>query len=283
MPGQRGELVRCGDERQARQRRQFGRHCLGKTLGRVQPGPDRRAALGQLVHRRQAGADGALGIVELRDERRHFLAEGDRRGVHHVGTPGLDQVLVPRAQLGQAGGQLGDRRQQLLVHGLGGGDVHGGREAVVGALRAVDVIVRVHGRLAAATLPGQFVGPPGDHLVDVHVALGAAAGLPDHQWELRVVVACQHFVRRLFDQPGQVGRQVAVAIVDPCGGLLDQRQGVHHLDRHALLTDGEVDQRALRLRPPVGLLRNFDRSQAVSFGTAHAAHSFVVCIRSFRP
>ncbi|PNG62149.1 hypothetical protein TI06_23735, partial [Vibrio vulnificus] len=62
----------------------------------VDPGAHRGAALGQLVDRRQRRADGALGVVELGDEGREFLAEGDRRGVHQVGAPGLDQAGVPR-------------------------------------------------------------------------------------------------------------------------------------------------------------------------------------------
>jgi hypothetical protein len=82
---------------------------------------------------------------------------------------------------------------------------------------------------------GQLVGAPGDHFVDVHVALGAAAGLPDHQRELVVVLAVEHFVGGLFDQAGDVGGQVAVAVVDPGGGFLDQRQGVQHRQRHAFL------------------------------------------------
>ncbi|MNZ69082.1 hypothetical protein D3C78_873730 [compost metagenome] len=132
------------------------------------------------------------------------------------------------------------------------------------------MVVGVHWRLAATALAGQFVGPPGDHFVDVHVALGAAAGLPDHQRELVVMLAAQHFVGGLLDQPGDVGWQVAVTVVDAGRGLLDQRQGVQHRDGHAFLANGEVDQRTLGLRTPVGVLRNFDRAQAVCLDTAHS-------------
>ncbi|MNJ60355.1 hypothetical protein D3C77_560780 [compost metagenome] len=147
--------------------------------------------------------------------------------------------------------------------------MHGGGKAVVGALRAIDVVVGVHRALAAALAGGDLVGATGDHFVDVHIALGAAAGLPDHQRKLVVVLAVQHFVGGLFDQSGDVGWQIADAVVDACGGLLDQRQCVQHGQRHALVANGEVDQRALRLRPPVGIRRDFHGSQAVGFGTAH--------------
>jgi hypothetical protein len=57
MAGQRGELVRRGDERQAGQRRQFSGDRLAKTVRRIQPGADGRTALGQFADRRQCGAD----------------------------------------------------------------------------------------------------------------------------------------------------------------------------------------------------------------------------------
>lgn len=240
-----------------------------KALRRVEPGAHRGAALGQLVDRRQRRADGALGVVELGDEGREFLAEGDRRGVHQVGAPGLDQAGVPRRLFGETAGKLGDGRQQLFVHGLGGGDVHGGGEAVVGTLRAVDVVVGMHRRLAAARIAGQFVGAAGDHLVDVHVGLGAAAGLPDHQREVFVVAACEDLVGGLFNQPGDFRRQFAEVVVDPRGGFLDQRQGVDHGERHALAADGEVLQRALGLGAPVGVVGHLDGAQAIGFGPAH--------------
>jgi hypothetical protein len=88
------------------------------------------------------------------------------------------------------------------VHRARGGEVHRGREAVVRALRAIDVVVGMHRRLAAAALPGELVGAPGDDLVDVHVGLRAAARLPHHERKLRVVAAGEDLVGRLFDQAG---------------------------------------------------------------------------------
>ncbi|MCY1543923.1 hypothetical protein D9M68_797630 [compost metagenome] len=186
-----------------------------------------------------------------------------------MGAAGFHQLAVARGLFGQAAGQLGQRRQQVMLHGTGGGDVHGGGEAVVGALRAVDVIVGVHWALAAARPSGQLVGAAGDHFVDVHVALRAAAGLPDHQGELRVVLAGQHLVGGLFDQAGDVLWQVANAVIDPRRGFLDQCQGMQHGQWHALFANGEIDQRALGLCSPISIFRDFDRAQAIGFGAAH--------------
>src|SRR5690606_5609244 len=122
---------------------------------------------------------------------------------------------------GEASGQLGDGRQQLIVYRPGRGDMHGRGEAVVGALRAVDVIVRVHRTFSAARAAGQFVGTTGNHLVDVHVALGAAASLPDHQRELFIVLTVEDLVGSLFDQAGHIRRQITNAVIHPCRGFLD--------------------------------------------------------------
>ncbi|RMS18559.1 hypothetical protein ALP75_201500 [Pseudomonas syringae pv. actinidiae] len=196
----------------------------------------------QFIDGGEGGANGFFCVIQLRDEPRKFLTKGDRRGVHHVRAPGLDQLHVARGLFGQPAGQLGNRRQQLVLDRLRGGNVHGGREAVVGALRAVDVIVGVHWRFAATALAGQFVSAAGNHFVDVHVALRATAGLPDHQRKLRVVLTVEHLVGSLFDQPGDIGRQVAVAVVDACGGFLDQGQRMQHGQRHTLVANRKVDQ-----------------------------------------
>src|SRR5690606_35529244 len=118
-----------------------------------------------------------------------LLGEGDGGGVNQVGATGLHQLGMAQRLLGQAAAQFGHGRQQVLLHRPGGGDVHGGGETVVGALRAVDVVVGVHRALATALAGGDLVGPTGDHLVDVNVALGAAAGLPDHQGKLVIMLA----------------------------------------------------------------------------------------------
>ncbi|BCQ70528.1 hypothetical protein PEQA60_45180 [Pseudomonas sp. Eqa60] len=83
------------------------------------------------------------------------------------------------------------------------------------------------------------------------------------------MLAREHFVGGLFDQAGDIGRDVAVAVVDPRRGFLDQGQGMQHRQGHAFVADGEVDQRTLGLRAPVGFLRDFNLAQAVGFDSVH--------------
>lgn len=233
MAGEGGELVRRTGQRQAGQRCQFPGDGFGEAGRRVEAGADGGAALSQFADRGQGGANGGFGMAKLGDEGGKLLAKGDRRGIHHVGAPGLDQVGVALRLFLQAVTQFGDGWQQAVFHGLCRRDVHGGGEAVVGTLRAIDVIVGVYRALAATAATCQLIGATGDDLVDVHVALRAAASLPDHQGELRVVLAVEHFVRGLFDQSGNIGWQLAAATVDPRSGFLDQGQGMQHGQRHA--------------------------------------------------
>ena len=65
-----------------------------------------------------------------------------------------------------------------------GGNVHDGREGVVGRGRAVDVVVGVYRLLAAHLASEDLDGTVADDLVGVHVGLGAGAGLPDNKGEV---------------------------------------------------------------------------------------------------
>ena len=103
----------------------------------------------------------------------------------------------------ERGQQVLERRQELVMQLLDRGDVHGGREGVVGRLAAVDVVVRMHRRLAAERRAEQLIGPIGDHLVGVHVGLGAGAGLPDHQREMLGQRAVRHLLGGARDGVGE--------------------------------------------------------------------------------
>ncbi len=56
------------------------------------------------------------------------------------------------------------------------------------------------------------------------------------------MLTVEHFVGGLFDQAGDVGRQVAISIVDPCGSFLDQGQCVQDGQRHSLVANRKIDQ-----------------------------------------
>ena len=171
---------------------------------------------------RQSVFDGLDAVIDLGDVAGDFLAEGQGHGVHEVGAAHFDDVAECLGFFGQA------VAQELLRAGMSwsasrdGGDVHGGGEGVVGGLGLVDVVVGMDRVLGAQGAAGFFDGAVADHLVDVHVGLGAGAGLPDDEREVIVELAGDDFIAGGDDQLFFLGGQEAELRVDDRGGLLDE-------------------------------------------------------------
>jgi hypothetical protein len=119
----------------------------------------------------------------------------------------------------------------------------------------------------AAFAAHQLRATVGQHFVDVHIALRAGTRLPDRQRELARMLAFEDFVGSLHDGGGLVSRQLAQRTVDGGSGALALRHCRNQLRRHALGRDGEVVQRALRLRTPQAVARHVDRAKAVFLNT----------------
>jgi hypothetical protein len=240
---------------------------LVKAGRRVEAGADRGAALRELVEARQHAFDPGDAVADLRGVAGKFLAERQRGRVLQMGAADLDDA-VPGLRLRiEPGVDLLERRQQPFVHRARGGDVHRRRKAVVGRLAFVDMVVGMDRALAALLAGEDLVGARGDHLIGVHVRLRARAGLPDHQRELVVVPARGDFAGSLLDRLGEFGVDVAEPRIDPRRRLLDEAERVDDLDRHLLaLAEREIVDRALRLRAPISIAGDLDRSEAVGLG-----------------
>ena len=143
--------------------------------------------------------------------------------------------------------------------------MHRGREGVVRRLAAIDVVVGVHRRLAAALAAQDLVGAAGDHLVGVHVGLGAGAGLPDHQREFVRQLAVDHLLGGFGDGLRELAVELPELAVDPGGGQLDDPERPDEGRRHALAADLEVLQGALGLGTPIAVRLDLDRSERVGF------------------
>ena len=155
------------------------------------------------------------------------------------------------------------RRQQQVMALLDRRDVHRGREGVVGGLAPVDVVVGMDRGLLAHGLAHDLAGPVGDHLVGVHVALGARAGLPDDEREVIVELAADHLAGRLVDDRTERGIERTGLDVHPRRRLLDDAERADQRRRHALAADSEVLQAALGLSAPIGVGRHVDRADRV--------------------
>ena len=109
----------------------------------------------------------------------------------------------------------------------------------------------------------QHVGAVGDHLVEVHVALGARAGLPHHQGKVVVELALDHLARGADDRvrPARVD-EAELAIGLGCGQL-DDAERMHERNRHAVFPNTEILPGALGLRAPIAVGGDLDRTKAV--------------------
>ena len=78
--------------------------------------------------------------------------------------------------------------------------------------------------LGAEFAAEQLVGAVGDHLVEVHVGLGAGAGLPDHQRKVIVELALDHLARGADDGAGAARIEQAEFAVGLGGGEFDDAE-----------------------------------------------------------
>ena len=162
--------------------------------------------------------------------------------------------------------QVLQRRDQPVLHLLGAGDVHGGRIGVVRRLAHVDVVVGVHGLLGAHLAAQHLDGAVGDHLVGIHVGLGAGARLPDDEREVLVELAVDHLLRGLDDGLADGLVEAAQRHVGFRRGALDDAERAHHGQRLLLPADLEIAERALRLRAPVFRGIDLDGAEGVGLG-----------------
>ena len=87
-----------------------------------------------------------------------------------------------------------------------------------------------------------------NHLVGVHVRRSAAAGLEHIHDKLGIVRAFGYLIRGLLDRRRQMPRQFAEFSVDFCGAGFDEPQRPQKRPRETEPADGEILDRALRLR-----------------------------------
>src|ERR1700674_1667695 len=127
-------------------------------------------------------------------------------------------------------------------------------------------------RLLCAQLPAQqFVGAIGDHFVDVHVGLGAGAGLPDHEREMLVELALAHLAGDPGDGAGAAGIERAELVVHLGGRALDDAERMDQWPRHQLSADGKILERTLGLRAPISVGGHRDGAEAVGLGAGFRA------------
>src|SRR6516164_4731715 len=131
----------------------------------------------------------------------------------------------------------------------------------------------MHRLMASERRAGELATSIGDHLVNVHVELGAAAGHPDMQGKHVAVLTCQDLVACLNDQLVTFIIEPFAIVVRDGSGLLQGGIGSDHLARDQVSPDAEMLERTLSLCTPQLVVGNFNDTEAVSL-FSHLGHGF---------
>src|SRR5262249_51710089 len=124
--------------------------------------------------------------------------------------------------------------------------------------------------LGAEFAAEKLIGAVGDHLIEVHVALRARAGLPHHQWKMIVELAVDHLTCRARNGAGAARIEQAEFVVGFSRGKLDDAKRMHDLDRHAVRADAEIPPGTLGLRAPIAVGGPLDRAKTVGLEAGSA-------------
>lgn len=186
--------------RQTGLRDQHRDHSDAEVVGSVEAGTHRGAADRQLAQPGQTRAHPLDAGLDLAGISAELLAECHRNGVHQMRSARLHHRVPIKSLGGQCVVQLLQRWDEMSDRGLGGRDVGGRREGVVGRLRHVHVVVGMQ-RDPALGRDGR------NHLVGVHVGAGARAGLEDVDGKLVVVLTVGDLGGRGDDGVGFLRRQ----------------------------------------------------------------------------
>ena len=250
MAGKGLEFVGRAGERQAKPLAETGCHCFAIALGGIEARAHGGAADRQFVDLGQGVAKALQPHLQLGYITTEFLPQGEGHRILEVGAANLDHLGKRLTLLGKRFDQGLHCGDQLLFEFDGNGDVQSRWKGVVAGLTEVDVVVGVDGALAAQDPTGGFDGPVGNHLIHVHVGLGARAGLPHLQRELGVEGAGGHLLGSSHDQRRQFGAEFALGGIHLSAGGFELAKGMDHGQGHGL-AEWEKVNRALGLGPPV--------------------------------
>src|SRR6516162_9030726 len=110
-----------------------------------------------------------------------------------------------------------------------------------------------------------------DHLVHVHVELGAATSHPNMQRKHVVVLTAYDFVADLDDQLILLVTETLAGVVGVGRSLLEGGIGDNHLPGHEIPANAEMLQGTLSLRTPELVRGHFNHPEAVAL-SSHVVH-----------
>ena len=161
-------------------------------------------------------------------------------------APSLDDVVERTALVSERGGECLGRLREWREFGEHA-EPDGRGNHVIGGLRHVDVIIRMHGGVGAARVTEPFVRKVGEHLVDIHVVRGARTRLIHVDHELLAMCAGQHFVGGRDNGIGEIPREPTALPVGQRRRPFDLHHGIHERRERLQAADRKILERAQRL------------------------------------
>ena len=125
-------------------------------------------------------------------------------------------------------------------------------------------------------LSEQRRGPRGDYLIGVHVGRCSTAGLEHVHYELGIVSAVHHFLRRSLDGASNGGGQGTGLLVGPRRCELHQSKRVQERASESDPADGKILDRALGLGAIQGVGRDGHFAHGVMFSSKGLGHVSIV-------
>ena len=153
--------------------------------------------------------------------------------------------------------------------------VLGGNNSFTGGLKITGGTLRAACRNLAA--------PIGDHFVDVHVELGAAARHPHVQREHVMMLSGEDFIANLHDQLVTLIVEPLAGVICRSGGLLQGGICGDHFAWNEISADAEVLERALGLSAPQLVRRDLQPPRGCLVPLACRPWDFSRVQFSFRP
>src|SRR5215510_4926113 len=125
------------------------------------------------------------------------------------------------------------------------------------------MIVGMNRGLAAERCARELAATVGDHLVDVHIELGAAASHPHMQGKHVMVLASEDFVADFHNQSIGLSVEPLTSVVGNRCSLLESGVRSDHFMRNEITANAEMLQRALGLCAPQLVSGNINHAEAV--------------------
>ena len=243
--GQGMELIGGGPEAVSCQGRDLLRAEAVEAGRTVQACTDGRPADGQVPQMVRRLVQHAAVLLQHGPPAADLLgkAQGDR--VLQVGAADLDDILILLFQTPQGIRQAVQGRIDIIPDGQNSRHIHGCREGIVGALGHIDMVIGMD--LQARMILG---GDMGNDLIDIHIALGTAAGLPDLQGKFMGIASFQNAGAGFGNGLSGLPVQSAQLHIGGGAGGFEDREGPDDLGRYGFGPYGKVLQTSLGLGAP---------------------------------